>query len=55
MLRQIERAGEEARWHMSRHTLELAISAIEGESAPPSRVKRTAGKSRRRKRRKRLL
>lgn len=55
-MRQLERAGRDARWHMSRHTLELAISALEGETAPAADApKARAGKSRRRKRRKRLL
>ena len=55
VLRHLERAGEEARWHMSRRTLELAIQAIESDVTPPPPAKGTAGKTRRRKRRKRLL
>jgi hypothetical protein len=55
VLQHLERAGEDARWHMSRHTLELAIRAIESDVAPPAAARGTAGKSRRRKRRKRLL
>jgi hypothetical protein len=40
------------RWGMSRETAERAIAAIAGE---PARRRRPAGKSRRRKRHKRLL
>lgn len=55
-MRQLERAGRDARWHMSRHTLELAISALEGDAAPATDAPKVRpGKSRRRKRRKRLL
>lgn len=48
------RRERDVRWTMSQHTLELAINALE-EAAPPPRLAPGAGKSRRRKRRKRLL
>ena len=54
MLEQLERAGRDARWHMSRHTLELAIQAIESPEEATARPKRSA-KGRRRRGRKRLL
>jgi hypothetical protein len=41
------------RWRISKHTAELAIKAI--ESSPEPSPRRKNGKSRRRKRRKRLL
>lgn len=41
------------RWRISKHTAEMAIKAIEGET--PQREVRKSGKSRRRKRKKRLL
>lgn len=40
------------RWHMSKHTLELAIGALEG-AAPAERG--TSSKARRRRRKKRFL
>ncbi|MEO7086480.1 MAG: hypothetical protein ABI085_19425 [Gemmatimonadaceae bacterium] len=41
-------------WHVSKHTAELAIEAIE-PTARRSRKKSASGKSRRRKKHKRLL
>jgi len=49
------RQEREVRWTMSKHTLELAINALEDAAAPPTRLGPGVGKSRRRKRRKRLL
>ena len=54
VLDQLQRAGRDARWHMSRHTLELAISAIEPPDDETGRPQPSA-KSRRRKKRKRFL
>ena len=57
-LRELQRRKRETvRWHMSRHTAERAIAAIAGVTAGDSRgaVLNTSGKSRRRKRHKRLL
>jgi hypothetical protein len=45
------RKGERIRWQIGKHTAELAIDAIEGRDRPD----RNGGKTRRRKRRKRLL
>jgi len=54
-MEQLARAGRGTRWHMSRHTLELAIDAIaEAADAAPTRPS-GPGKGRRRKRHKRLL
>lgn len=41
------------RWRFSKHTAEIAIRALESETAPAQ--PRKSGKSRRRKRKKRLL
>jgi len=46
------RKRKTVRWHMSRDTAERAIAAI---TEPPARVAASKGKSRRRKRHKRLL
>ena len=55
VMEQLQRARRGARWHMSRHTLELAIGALEiGDDAPAPRPS-GPGKRRRRKRHKRLL
>lgn len=43
------------RWRITRHTAEIAIRAIESEPAPRRARSRVPGKSRRRKRHKRLL
>jgi hypothetical protein len=48
-----QRKRRTVRWHMSRHTAERAIAAIAG--GPAGAVPRTTGKSRRRRRHKRLL
>jgi len=44
----------ETRWTISRHTAEMAMDAI-AEPRSPSSAAKSNGKSRRRKRRKRLL
>lgn len=54
VLRQLARKGREARWHMSRHTLELAINALEDPAVLAPR-RPGSGKGRRRRRSKRLL
>jgi hypothetical protein len=56
VMEQLARAGRSTRWHMSRRTLEVAIRAIEAPppDAPP-RQPSGPGKSRRRRRHKRLL
>ena len=48
-----QRKRETVRWHMSRHTAERAIAAI--AARPAGAAPRTTGKSRRRRRQKRLL
>jgi hypothetical protein len=57
VMEQLARAGRSTRWHMSRRTLEVAIRAIEAplpaDAAP--RQPTGPGKSRRRRRHKRLL
>lgn len=55
VLRQLQRKGREARWHMSRHTLELAIDALAPSPDEPPMRRDGPGKGRRRRRRKRLL
>jgi anti-sigma factor RsiW len=53
-LRELQRRKRESvRWHMSRNTAERAIAAIAGGSR--GTALRTTGKSRRRRRHKRLL
>jgi hypothetical protein len=43
------------RWHVSKHTAEMAIGAVLAPAAGAPRPPQRSGKARRRKRRKRLL